>query len=340
MKQRSIRGWMGRLSLGLALVLGGSAQAQQAAEAFAQVVSRAQQQGLVGEVLLAGLEGVRFERRLGAQAAAPTVWRWASVSKQMSAVLALQEVEAGRLDLDAPLAPLLAPSWQLPATLTARHLMQHSSGLIQLPDAFHARPGPVSAHCEAALQHCTQAPEAAVGARFAYNNCDTWVLQAVLEKVSGMPLEALVAKHLAGPLGWRTPTLSAGDTTAPNPATYGAGGAFMGTARELWAFDDALMRGRLVSEASRRELWRGEPRWGYAALGAWAFEATLAGCPQPVALVERRGAMGSLQVRNILVPAQGLALIVFSEREGLDFGEIWQGRGLAHDLLSAAACPA
>jgi CubicO group peptidase (beta-lactamase class C family) len=334
------RGAAWGLAMAMAGLIGTAMAAPADTRTVAQVVVEAERQGLVGEVLVAGPEGIRYQRRLPGGAGDPPapVWRWASVSKQITAVLVMQEVEAGRLAVDAPVAPMLAPEYQLPAALTARHLMQHTSGLLVLPDDFHARSGPVAAHREAALQHCTRPPEAAVGQRFAYNNCDTWVLQALLERVSGLPFESLVARQLGTPLGWRTAGLSPGDATFPNPATYGAGAAFIGTARELWAFDEALMSGRLVSEASRRTLWQGEPKWGHVALGAWSFEARLAGCDQPVALVERRGALGALQVRNILVPAQGLAVIVFSERSGLEFGEIWQGRGLAFDLLSAAAC--
>ncbi|RVT83619.1 serine hydrolase domain-containing protein [Inhella crocodyli] len=305
---------------------------------LAQAVAAAERQGLVGEVLVAGPEGVRFEAAPGGGTVG-RVWRWASVSKQVTAVLTMQEVEAGRLQLDAPVAPLLAPTWPFPASVTSRHLLQHTSGLREVPADFNTRLGPMVAHREAALAHCTQAPEAAPNQRFAYHACDTWVMQAVLERASGQSIDALL-QRLGATLGWRQVRWSGGEGALPNPATYGAGAALVGTARELWAFDDALMRGRLVSAASRAELWRGEPRWGYAALGAWAFEAPLAGCPDPVAIVERRGLLGALQVRNLMVPAQGLAVIVFTEAEGLDFGEIWQGRGLSFDLLSAAACPA
>jgi len=303
---------------------------------LAQAVAAAERQGLVGEVLVAGPEGVRFEGAPGGGTVG-RVWRWASVSKQVTAVMALQEVEAGRLQLDAPVAPMLAPSWQAPAGVTSRQLLQHTSGLREVPGDFNTRPGPMPAHREAALAHCTQAPEAAPNQRFAYYACDTWVMQAVLERASGQSIDALL-NRLGASLGWRQVRWSGGEGALPNPATYGAGAALMGTARELWAFDDALMRGKLVSAASRAELWRGEPRWGYAALGTWSFEAPLAGCKEPVAIVERRGLLGALQVRNLMVPAQGLAVIVFTEREGLDFGEIWQGRGLSFDLLSAAAC--
>jgi hypothetical protein len=85
-------------------------------------------------------------------------------------------------------------------------------------------------------------------------------------------------------------------------------------------------------------MWTGEPRQGFVAPGAWAYPAELPGCAAPVALVERRGAVPGVQVRNLLVPARGVALIVFTPSEGFDFGEVWQGRGFTHALLAAALC--
>jgi hypothetical protein len=85
-------------------------------------------------------------------------------------------------------------------------------------------------------------------------------------------------------------------------------------------------------------MWTGEPRLGFVAPGAWAYPATLPGCAAPLAVVERRGAVPSVQVRNLLVPERGVALIVFTPSEGFDFGEVWQGRGFTHDLLAAALC--
>ena len=127
-------------------------------------------------------------------------------------------------------------------------------------------------------------------------------------------------------------------------ATFGAAGALTGTARDLVTLDLALVQGKLLNDASRAILWSGDPKLGYEALGVWSFEAQLRGCEAPVALIERRGDLGGIQVRNIIAPAlglkQGRALAVFTNDDSIDFGEVWQGKGLAFDLLSAAFCPA
>ena len=74
------------------------------------------------------------------------------------------------------------------------------------------------------------------------------------------------------------------------------------------------------------------------ALGVWSYPAPLKGCEGAVRLVERRGEIGGTQVRNLIAPDKKLALIVFADQAGLDFGEIWQGKGLTYDLASAAFC--
>ncbi len=73
---------------------------------------------------------------------------------------------------------------------------------------------------------------------------------------------------------------------------------------------------------------------------AGVFPAALKHCAQKVALVERRGDIGGVQVRNIMAPELGRVLIVFTNSAAVDFGEIWQGSGFSYDLLDAAFCSA
>ena len=103
-------------------------------------------------------------------------------------------------------------------------------------------------------------------------------------------------------------------------------------------FDQALLRGRLLSDASTRLAWTGDPKLGYVGLGVWGFSAPLPGCSGAVRLVERRGEIGGVEVRNLIAPDIGRALVVFADRSGLDFGEVWQGKGLTYELASKAFC--
>lgn len=301
-------------------------------------------------------------------------WRWASVSKQVTGVLAMQQVQAGALSLDATLDTVL-PGFVAPnaARITVRDLLRHTSGLPNPDDTAddgHGMPRFYSATfardqrpLDAALAYCAGLPKAAPGAGFAYDNCDTLVLQAILERVTGQPYDALLTARIATPLGLSSlavrmdgsdlaragatatqATLQTGYLAdgsrepAINLATFGAGGALIGTADDLWRFDRALIEGTLLDAAATATLWTGEPTLGYVALGAWSFAAPLKGCTGSVRLIERRGAIGGVQVRNLIAPDLHAALVVFSNTSATDFGELWQGRGLGYDLASAAFC--
>lgn len=280
-------------------------------------------------------------------------WRFASVSKQVTATLAMQQVTLGRLDLDAPLTRYL-PGFKGPtgASITVRQLLRHESGLPDPNDDPAAHTPAFKGSYDALTGFCAGPVRDAPGASFRYNNCDYLVAGRLLEAVTGEPFARLVATRIAAPTGATGLALApagaapvAGfDKGKPEDAldlpAFGAAGALIGTARDLWIFDEALLAGRLLSPAARATMWDGQPKLGFAALGQWVFSATLKGCDGPVKIVERRGGIGGVQVRNIILPDKHVVLIAFTNRGETDFGEIWQGKGLSHDLLSAAACPA
>lgn len=290
------------------------------------------------------------------------IWRFASVTKQIVAVAVMQQVEDGRLALDVPVARY-APDLGIANadTITIRQLLQHTSGLPNPED------GPKTADGRALVQYERAAPKPAPGlspicradaraappAAFNYNNCDYEVLGAILEKVTGEPLAALLKRRIFTPAGMTgTRLLAPGDDagrpgydaagkpdSAIDPGRFGAAAGLAGPAADLAAFDRALMDGRLLKPASRAEMWRGDPKLGYAALGQWSYTITPKGCAAPQHIVERRGEIGGVQVRNLIMPERQIAVIAFADRP-VEFGEPWQGRGLTHDLLAAALCPA
>jgi CubicO group peptidase (beta-lactamase class C family) len=283
-------------------------------------------------------------------------WRWASVTKQFAAVLAMQEMEHGALSLTDTVAARL-PDFAAPnaATITVKQLLTHTSGLPNPDDTplnadgfptFYMAPAPD-------LAYCAGPPRAAPGEGFQYNNCDTLVLAAILERATSKPFATLVQERLAKPLhlggfglfGANAPPRGfplAYDTAgALEPhisfASYGASAAMFGDIHDLWALDRALMGGKLLSAASLETLWRGDPALGYVALGAWSYSAKPPGCAAPLRLVERQGAVGNVAVLNLLAPDRHAAIIVFSNT-ATEWGAVWNNTGLITDLVRAAWC--
>jgi D-alanyl-D-alanine carboxypeptidase len=336
-----------------------------------RAVTIAKRAGVAGELVVTDANGnvadVAFglaDREAHRPHRAGERWLWASVTKQVTATLVMQEVAKGHLELDAPVTDYLPKFGGTSGSLlTLRQLLQHQSGLPNPADtpadsddvnSFYRETGPGIGNMSRALGFCAGATKAMPAKTFKYNNCDYLVLGAILEQVTGQQYDKLVATRIARPLGLRTLRLAGdGETNggaemvgyrgaarypAINIATAGAAAALTGGARDLAALDRALMNDTLLPRSARTTLWEGNPDLGYEALGVWSFPATLKGCAAPVDLVERRGDFGGMQARNIIAPEIGRAIILFTNDDSIDFGEVWQGKGLTYDLLSATFC--
>ena len=339
-----------------------------ARDAMASVVSVAEAGGLSGAFAIVDTGGDIQEAVLGLadrEDRAPhregQIWVWASITKQVTAILVMQEVERGRLTLDAPVGDYLDAYAARP--ITVRQLLQHQSGLPNPYDtardaedvqSYYRETGRLISDRERARGFCAATSKRDSGGEFEYNNCDYQVLGALLESVTGLTYEQLIDERIAQPLGLETLRMAAdgaqgggtdvvgytGEQAYPaiNVATLGAAGALVGSVRDLARLDQALMNGELLLPETRATLWKGVPALGYQALGVWSFSAPLKGCESPIDLVERRGDFAGTQVRNIIAPGLGRALIVFVNDEAIDFGEVWQGTGLSHEMLAAALC--
>lgn len=353
----------------VALALGVAVTRPLPAQPLAVVADTLTARGFAGVIVAMESAGTRTSLARGLASRTPArahrtaqAWPLASVTKQVVAVLVMQEVERGTLTLDAPLGAVL-PAYRGgdAARVTIRQLLQHTAGLpnsdADVPD--DVVPAPYlrrTVHARAideANTVCGGARRDTTGTRFEYNNCDYIVLGAVLEARTGRTVASLVRDRIARPLGLaslrmassgieRAPAIigyrGAVPATRPNLATYGAAGALLGTPDDVLRFDHALMSGRLLRAESLQQLWAGNPTLGYVALGAWALPAQLKGCDGEVQLVERRGDIGGIQVRNLMAPQRRQALVVFTNVGDFDFGEIWQGSGATFELASAAFC--
>jgi CubicO group peptidase (beta-lactamase class C family) len=119
-----------------------------------------------------------------------------SISKSFAAIVALQEVEAGRLDLHAPIAELL-PWLDLPqpfGPITPHHLLTHTSGLAIGTEESPTGPG--------ALWILRRVPPTfPPGERFHYSNDGYKLLGAILERVTGRSVPDLLRERIFEPLG-------------------------------------------------------------------------------------------------------------------------------------------
>jgi CubicO group peptidase (beta-lactamase class C family) len=329
---------------------------------LAAIRLRAEAAKFQGTILIGERDGSSRILAAGPDPAAPgAVWRWASITKQLAAVIAMQEVAKGRLDLDAPAARYW-PEWKAPnaATIRIRDLLLHNSGLPQ-PDESKADadgvPGfyraAAAAPAQAAAGYCAGPARAKAPAGYEYNNCDTIVLAQLLARITGKPFETLVRERIAGPLGMKSfgffklgkphPHVAPnGEFATLDPlldlGVYGASGGAYGTIADLWRFDRALLSGKLLPAAQRDQMWQSSRSNGFYGFQQWVFPAKLAGCAGEMQVVERQGLIGGIELRNYLIPATGQAVILFGRHRPANYGDPWEGKGFAYDVLSAIAC--
>jgi CubicO group peptidase (beta-lactamase class C family) len=142
------------------------------------------------------------------------VFDLASLTKPLATTaVALRLWSQGRLDLEAPVAAYV-PAFRAGehAAVTVRHLLAHTSGLpawepLYLPAAQAPR-GPRGRACRSMAQvarRIAATPLAAPpGARVEYSDLGFIVLGHLLEQVAGAPLDVLVQRLVARPLGLGT----------------------------------------------------------------------------------------------------------------------------------------
>jgi CubicO group peptidase (beta-lactamase class C family) len=129
-----------------------------------------------------------------------TIFRLRSMTKPFTGTAALMLAEEGKLDVDGPVSRWL-PSWnnERSGEITVRHLLTHTGGWVQggLPEPLGTYPrlrAAVDAAGEAGPQHPP-------GEAFRYSDVHSYALGALVEEVSGMPVERFLEERILDPLG-------------------------------------------------------------------------------------------------------------------------------------------
>lgn len=187
------------------------------------------------------LDGVRFASGHGcasierSEAVTPaTVFRVASISKLLTTTLALGLVDAGDLDLAAPVNHYLAPDLQIrdqagaPAVSPLRSLLSHTSGIpfgvrgadLGNPVLSYVVNGGRVRTLEDAIRGLRVAR--GPGERIVYSNSALNVVGHVAAQRHGTSFEAAAQEHVLGPLGMADSAF-ASDRRGPGVATpYGS----------------------------------------------------------------------------------------------------------------------
>ncbi|MBB3479960.1 CubicO group peptidase (beta-lactamase class C family) [Novosphingobium sp. SG754] len=142
-----------------------------------------------------------------------TTFQAASISKVITAIIALRLVEQGKIGLDRNINEALR-SWQMPKDdklaphgITLRQLLSHTAGLGVHGFDQAYRPGDVLPTVVQILDGLPPADNQPVrsvlpaGGQFEYSGGGYMVAQLALSDVSGMPFAELAQREVLGPLG-------------------------------------------------------------------------------------------------------------------------------------------
>jgi CubicO group peptidase (beta-lactamase class C family) len=207
---------------------------------------------------------------------ADTKHRLGSVTKQFTAMLILQLVEKGKLDLNVPITTYL-PDYpkETGNIITIHHLLTHTSGIPNFtsfknylkdlsintfsPDAL------IKIFADSSLQFKP-------GEKFSYSNSGYLLLGVIIEKVSGKSYEQILRENILNPLKMNNTGYDHHETILKNRASgyenkyknadyidmsvpYSAG-ALYSTVEDLYLWDQALYNETLLSSKTRDLLFK------------------------------------------------------------------------------------
>jgi D-alanyl-D-alanine carboxypeptidase len=215
--------------------------------------------------------------------------RIASNTKMFTATVVLQLVGEGKISLDAPvdtyLPGLLRGDGIDGREITVRHLLQHTSGLVDYDDKFLAGGYPAVQHRHFEPRELVDAVLAekalwAPGTKFSYSNANYVLAGLIVQKVTGRPIGEEITRRVIRKLGLGdTYWPSLGDQTIHGPHPHGyfptgaepadvteqdpsmgwAAGQLVGTPRDLNTFMTALLDGKLLKPAQLAEMQKTVP---------------------------------------------------------------------------------
>ena len=273
-----------------------------------------------------------------------TTYDIGSCSKTFTAVAVFQLVEAGMVSLDDPVTKYF-PEYETGRDMTVYHLLHMQSGIADYtndPEMFWGDA------CKQDMEKFTymfwndklsdedflQALYAAPlhytpGTDSDYSNTNYHLLALIVEQVSGMKFNKYLQEHIFDPCGMHhTTCMTIGDETsvpklfndlfnvgivnesgyAQQPNTErGAGGIHTCTA-DLWAFDNTLVSGQLISSDPLKEMMHFDKGYG---CGLFSYGKNAYG---------HSGRNGVYTTQNVIIESEQFGRVYFIASTSTDAG--------------------
>ncbi|RKG92676.1 serine hydrolase [Corallococcus terminator] len=291
-----------------------------------------------GAVLVANEKGVLFKKGYGfanfewqAPNTTDTKFRLASVTKQFTAMVILQLVAEGKLQLDDPLVKLL-PDYRKDtgSRVTLTHLLNHTSGIpsyTSAPDFFPKVSRNPYKVADFVKQFASGDLEFEPGSKFAYNNSGYFLLGAIIERTTGKTYAQAVQERIFDTLGMKNSGYDVYATVLPKRAsgyelkpegymnapyvdmsTPYAAGSLYSTVEDLYLWDRALYTDALLPAALKQKMFTpGLEKYGFG----WTIEPMkLQDDKTELATVTHSGGINGFSTRIYRVPASREVVIL------------------------------
>ena len=270
---------------------------------------------------------------------ATTVHRLASVSKPITAVAAMQLVESGALDLDAPIQKYCPAFPVKPKPITTRQLVGHLSGI-----RHYLKGEPTSTrHYESIVESLRAFSSDPLlhdpGAEYTYSTFGYVVLGCVVEGASGMKYGDYIRDRIAKPAGMERTGKDdlytiipgrarpyqhlengdLGNADLADTSNKVPGGGMVSTVVDLARFAIALDTGRLLKPETFARMQvpmktndgKESPYFG------WTISRRAART-----LLSHSGSQEGTKTYLILIPESGFAVAVIANTDGVNIGDL------------------
>ncbi len=264
-----------------------------------------------------------------------TVFSINSATKSFTGVAIMQLVEAGKLDLDAPISRYLD---ELPTTwqpVKVRQLLTHTSGIPDIIDSNGTLL--VEDNFDASLAKVVTLPmEFKPGSRFSYNGTNYIIIGKIIDKLSGQSFFNYIKERQFKPVGmtnadWgdfydivpkkaKSYTFNRfGDGKFNNvyeafPAPLRTAAGINTTAQEIAQWVIALQSGKFIQKSNLKTLWKSEVK-------TTGFNNLLNGYAIGFPTIERPehpavGGIGGGRSAFLIYPDDDLAIVILTNRLG------------------------
>ena len=244
-----------------------------------------------GKVDLLSSKGIS-SRQLGARINTRSKFKIASITKTFTAVMILQLMEAGKLNLNATIGQYFpAYTGEGRDRVTVEHLLTYSSGIPNcesyMDDAVYGMPVSIDSFI---IKYCSGKPDTIPGSRFSYNNGDYIILGKIIEKITGKTFAENLQQRILDPLGLRNSGMLYSSDIIPGLVSsyvyndslktfnadkpyyienYFSAGAMYSTVEDLLTFDQAIFTYKLLKKQTVDLMLTPHPALGNVGLGFW-----------------------------------------------------------------------